>query len=128
MMDRIEAAKVIESVGSSLGLQLYVVTSKAKSLEDVKRTLPQHRDYLRQLEEEGVLFGAGPLWTTDGQYFEGDGLLIYRGSSVEAVEQRVMQDPMHKTGAREYSILPWLLNDGSLTVRISLSEHRRDLT
>jgi uncharacterized protein len=127
MRDRVESAKIIETSGQSLRMQLYVVTSIAKSLDAVKQNLVDHRAYLRELEDKNILFGAGPLWTDDGQYFEGDGLLIYRANSVEEAHQLAQADPMHKSGAREFIIRPWLLNDGSITIRVTLSEPQRSL-
>lgn len=127
MSNRVESAKIIETSGSSLRMQLYVVTSIAKSLDAVKQNLPEHRAYLRELENKDILFGAGPLWTDDGQYFEGDGMLIYRANSVEEAQQLAHADPMHKNGAREFKIRPWLLNDGSITIRVTLSEPQRNL-
>jgi uncharacterized protein len=127
MSNRVESAKIIETSGQSLRMQLYVVTSIAKSLDAVKKNLPEHRAYLRDLENKDILFGAGPLWTDDGQYFEGDGMLIYRANSVEEARQLAQSDPMHKNGAREFTIRPWLLNDGSITIRVTLSEPQRSL-
>ena len=127
MSDRVESAKIIETSGQSLRMQLYVVTSIAKSLDAVKQNLVDHRAYLRELEDKNILFGAGPLWTADGEYFEGDGLLIYRANSVEEAHQLAQADPMHKSGAREFTIRPWLLNDGSITIRVTLSEPQRSL-
>jgi uncharacterized protein len=127
MRDKVESAKIIESSAQSLRMQLYVVTSIAKSFDAVKQNLPAHRAYLRELENKDILFGAGPLWTDDGEYFEGDGMLIYRASSVEEAHQLAQADPMHKNGAREFKIRPWLLNDGSITIRVTLSEPQRNL-
>ena len=127
MSNRVESAKIIETSGSSLRMQLYVVTSIAKSLDAVKENLSEHRAYLRELENKDILFGAGPLWTDDGQYFEGDGMLIYRANSVEEATQLAQADPMHKNGAREFTLRPWLLNDGSITIRVTLSEPQRNL-
>ena len=104
-----------------------MVTSTATSFEAVKENLAEHRVYLRELEERNVLFGAGPLWTDDGQYFEGDGMLIYRASSVEEATAIAQADPMHSSGARTYKIRPWLLNDGSITIRVTLSEPQRHI-
>jgi uncharacterized protein len=127
MRDRIESAKIIETSAPSLRMQLYVVTSIAKNLDAVKQNLPNHRAYLRELEDKNTLFGAGPLWTDDGQYFEGDGLLIYRAHSVEEAQQIAQADPMHQSGARTFTIRPWLLNDGKITVQVTLSEPQRSL-
>jgi uncharacterized protein len=125
--DRVEASKIIESSAPSLRMQLYVVTSTANSLDAVKQNLAEHRAYLRSLEERNVLFGAGPLWTEDGQYFEGDGMLIYRAASVEEATAIAQGDPMHSSGARTFKIRPWLLNDGSITIRVTLSEPQRNI-
>jgi uncharacterized protein YciI len=125
--DRVEASKIIESSAPSLRMQLYVVTSTASSLDAVKQNLAEHRAYLRSLEEQNVLFGAGPLWTEDGQYFEGDGMLIYRAASVEEATAIAQDDPMHRSGARTFKIRPWLLNDGSITIRVTLSEPQRNI-
>jgi uncharacterized protein len=122
MSDRVESAKIIETSAPSLRMQLYVVTSIAQSLDAVKQNLPDHRAYLRELEDKNTLFGAGPLWTDDGQYFEGDGLLIYRAHSVEEAHQVAQADPLHRSGARTFTIRPWLLNDGKITVQVTLSE------
>jgi hypothetical protein len=125
--NQVEASKIIESSAPSLRMQLYVVTSTANSLEAVKENLADHRAYLRTLEDQNVLFGAGPLWTDDGQYFEGDGMLIYRAASVAEATAIAQADPMHKSGARTFKLRPWLLNDGSITIRVTLSEPQRNV-
>jgi uncharacterized protein len=126
-MNRVEASQIIDSSAPSLRMQLYVVTSIANSLEAVKQMLPEHRAYLKELEERNVLFGAGPLWTDDGEYFEGDGMLIYRAASVAEATAIAQADPMHKSNARIFKVRPWLLNDGSITIRVTLSEPQRSL-
>jgi uncharacterized protein len=125
--NQVETSKIIESSAPSLRMQLYVVTSTAISLKAVKEHLADHRAYLRTLEEQNVLFGAGPLWTDDGQYFEGDGLLIYRAASVAEATAIAQADPMHSSGARTFKLRPWLLNDGSITIRVTLSEPQRNV-
>ena len=127
MSDRVEANKIIEGSGNSIRMQLYVVISKAKNLESVNQNLVEHRSYLKELEERNVLFGARPLWTNDGQYFEGDGLLIYRANSVAEAQEIAQADPMHTSGTRTFTIRPWLLNDGKITIQVTLSEPQRSL-
>lgn len=124
----VPAAAVRASVGDSLGLQLYVIQSRAVDLHAVKEHLPAHRAYLRELEDRDVLFAAGPLWTSDGELFEGDGLLVYRAVSVEEAQAVADQDPLHRSGARTYGVMPWLLNDGSLNVRVILSRQWRSVS
>jgi uncharacterized protein YciI len=127
MADRIEARQVIEAAGDALRLQLYVVISSARSLAATKEQLADHLAYVRQLEDRQVLFVAGPLMTDDGQFFEGDGLLVYRAASVEQARELADADPMHASGARTYRLRPWLLTHGSIGVRVSLSSPRREI-
>lgn len=123
--ERIEAAKIIEASSNSLRMQLYVVTSIAQNMELVKQNIPDHLTYLKELENQNVLFGAGPMWTDDGQFFEGDGLMILRANSPEHAREIAAADPMHASDARTFTVRPWLLNDGSITIRITLSEPQR---
>jgi uncharacterized protein YciI len=127
MADRIEARQVIEAAGDALCLQLYVVISSARSLAAAQEQLADHLAYVRQLEERHVLFAAGPLWTDDGKFFEGEGLLVVRAASLEQARELADADPMHVSGARTYQLRRWLLTHGSISVRVSLSNSHREL-
>lgn len=128
MADRVEARQIIDASGESLRLQLYVVISSAVSLTAVYEHLAEHLAYVRQLEERHVLFAAGPLFSDDGAFFEGNGLLVFRASSVEEARAIADADPFHSSGSRTYHLRPWLLNDGSISIRVSLSHSRCELT
>jgi hypothetical protein len=43
----------------------------------------------------------------------------------EAGQKIADADPLHAVGARTYEILPWLLNDGALNIRVTLSRSMR---
>ena len=70
LRERVESAKIIETSGQSLRMQLYVVTSIAKSLDAVKENLPEHRAYLRDLENKDILEGDSAAQTFASQAFE----------------------------------------------------------
>jgi len=125
--ERIESRKVIEDSGDPVGLKLYVVTSQARELNAVLERIQDHFAYVRELEDRGVLFAAGPLWTDDGDYFEGDGLLIYRAASLAEAHSIADADPMHASGARTYRIRPWFIHDGNIGMRVILSQSRHEL-
>ncbi|WP_373141184.1 YciI family protein [Mycobacterium marinum] len=114
MPDRIESRDVVQDFGDPVGSTLYVVTSAARGLDAVHAHIADHLGYLRELEDRGVLFAAGPLWTDDGEYFEGDGMLIYRAGSVAEAQSIADADPMHASGARTYRIRPWFVHDGTI--------------
>ena len=106
----------------SLALELYVVTSTpAGSAEAVKDILQSHLAYQQEQEALGKLAFAGPLSDLSGEQMEGMGMIVYRAESLAAASNIADEDPMHKSGARSYSIRRWLVNEGSLQLSISLS-------
>ncbi|QIE42511.1 YciI family protein [Meridianimarinicoccus aquatilis] len=106
----------------ALALELYVTQSvPEKSPAEVKAVLPDHLAYQADLERAGKLALAGPLSTPDGENIEGMGLIIYRADSLEAARALAEADPMHKTGARSFTLRRWLVNEGSLTLSVGLS-------
>lgn len=46
---------------------------------------------------------------------------------MEAAAAIAQADPMHRSGARTFTIRPWLLNFGKMTIQITLSESQREL-
>lgn len=86
--------------------------------------LPDHLDYQKKMEAEGKLFLAGPLSDPSGELMTGSGMIIYKASSMEEAQAIASNDPMHRAGAREFTLRRWLVNEGSLSLSLSLSEQR----
>ncbi len=106
----------------SLALELYaVVSTPAKSPDELKKNLPDHLAYQAEQEQKGCLVMAGPLSDLTGELMEGVGMIVYRAESLEAATAIAEADPMHKTGTRTYSIRRWLVNEGSFQLDIKLS-------
>lgn len=104
---------------------LYVVTSTANGgFGPIKENIQAHLEYLGTLESSGTLFMAGPLFDEEPDSWSGDGLLIYNASSLEEATRIAEADPLHRSGARSYSIRPWLLNDGCMSFSFRLSDQR----
>ncbi len=116
-MKQVPASAIIEkSQKTSLAKLLYVIISTAiKDLESVNQFLPIHLEYLHSLESKGILLGAGPLFSEDGESFAGNGMVIVRAESVTAAKAIADADPLHQNQ-------PWLLNEGSINITISYSE------
>jgi hypothetical protein len=34
------------------------------------------------------------------------------------------RDPMHRSGARRFTVRPWMINEGTMTVRLDLSSQK----
>ncbi|WP_323765347.1 YciI family protein [Marinovum sp.] len=106
----------------ALALELYVVHSvPAGDGAAVKSALPDHLAYQAQLEAEGRLALAGPMSDESGTLMEGMGLIVYRAGSLEDARRLAEDDPMHKVGARRFTLRKWLVNEGSLSLTVGLS-------
>ncbi|MGY2161252.1 YciI family protein [Pseudomonas tolaasii] len=102
--------------------QFYAVFSTpANGIEAVMENLHEHLEHQCQIERDGILVAAGPHWSDDEQYWDGDGLFIIRAASIEHANRIAAQDPMHKCGARAFSVRPWLVNEGRLNLSIEFS-------
>lgn len=113
----------------ALALELYVVESTpAGDPEAVKTTLPEHLAYQRRLEERGVLVLAGPMSDATGEEMQGTGLIVYRAASMDEARALAEGDPMHRAGARVFGLRKWLVNEGSLTIKVGLSTGRASLS
>ncbi len=106
----------------SLALELYVAQSTPTGgPEDVKANLPDHLAYQAQLERDGKLAFAGPMSDESGEFMQGVGLIIYRAGSLAEAKALAEADPMHKSGARDFVLRRWLINEGSLSLSVGLS-------
>lgn len=117
--------KEIAKSRGALALELFVVFSTPNDDQDLlKTTLPSHLDYQKEREAKGDLVLAGPLSDTTGEAMQGAGLIVYRARSFEEARSFAEADPMHKAGARSFTLRRWLINEGSLNVTLSLSGQR----
>jgi len=121
--------KDIAKSRGALALELFVVESTPVGAPDLlKATLPSHLAYQKGMEAKGALVLAGPLSDLTGEEMQGSGLIVYRAGSFEDARALAEADPMHKTGARSFTLRRWLVNEGSLSVSVTLSEQRMALT
>lgn len=108
-----------------LAKQLYAIfTRPTNGIGPIMENLAEHLGYQEYLEREGIMFAAGPHWTDNEQDWEGDGLVIYRASSIEEARAIAAKDPMHVSGARTFQVRPWLVNEGKMTLEIGLATGR----
>ncbi|RMH85056.1 hypothetical protein EA796_10930 [Pseudomonas sp. AOB-7] len=105
-----------------LAKQLFSIsTHSAGNLDKVMEHVEEHLAFQVELEREGIMFAAGPIFADNGSAWLGEGLVIVRAASLADAERIAASDPMHRSGARTYCVRPWLVNEGSMTVRVSYS-------
>jgi len=116
---------------SELGLlakKLYVVfTSPVNGMRPVMEVLDEHLAYQNKIQNEGIMFGAGPFSDATEQNWDGDGMIIIRAETMAAAKIIADNDPMHKAGARSYKIRPWLLNEGKVTIDLTFSNKSMEI-
>ena len=102
--------------------KLYAVISTASPTpEKLKALLPAHLEYMIALEKRGVLFASGPL--TDGEGPPtGAGLTILRTATAAEARELADADPFVKSGLRKYELKEWTVMEGSLGLRVNLSD------
>ena len=124
--------KVEDILNASRGMlqkQLYVVfTTPANGIGPVMANIEAHLKFQIALEQQGIMFGAGPFWTDDEKQWLGEGMVIIRAASLDEAKKIAASDPMHASGARTFRVRPWLLNEGTVTIKVSYSDGKREIT
>ena len=124
--------KVEDILNASRGMlqkQLYVVfTTPANGMVPVMANIEAHLKFQIELEQKGIMFGAGPFWTDDEKQWLGEGMVIIRAGSLDEAKKIAATDPMHASGARTFRVRPWLLNEGTVTIKVSYSDGKREIT
>ncbi len=127
-MPPIPAKDILKACEGMLRKQLYVVfTTPTQGMEPIMANLKEHLDFQIDLERRGIMFGAGPFWNDAEDAWEGEGMVIIRAGSLAEAKAIAASDPMHKAGARSYTVRPWLLNEGTVTVKVTYSDGKREV-
>lgn len=113
-----------EFTAKRLFLVFLLPTDKAGDRSAVRL---EHFKFVKRLEAEGHLFGAGPYVDEATGKPTGEGLFILRAASSQEAARLASDDPFYKGGYRTFRVQPWQLNEGSITLRLSLSERRGEL-
>lgn len=93
------------------------------SPEDIRPHLDAHKAWLGEVERSADLLFAGPMLDENYRY-SGSGLLIIQAESMGAAISIADGDPFHANGIRKYRMVPWQINEGSIDIRLTLSDGR----
>jgi uncharacterized protein YciI len=83
--------------------------------------LPDHLNYMIDLEKRGMLFASGPF-QAGKDLLPGTGMTILKVGSLEEAEAIAREDPLNKSGLRTFEVRTWQLNEGSFTVTVNYSD------
>ena len=119
---KITKQDVLNASSEMLNKDLYVVFTKpTNGMFPVMENLEEHLKFQVSLEKKGIMFGAGPFWEDNEIDWNGEGMVIIRANSIDHAKEIASTDPMHKSGARNYKVRPWLLNEGKIQVTLNYS-------
>ena len=104
--------------------ELFVVSTKPApgvTLEKMREMREPHLAFQVELERRGIMFGAGPLFPPGTDMWQGEGMVIIRAASHAEATEIAASDPMHKSGMREFTVREWMMNEGTITLKVSYS-------
>jgi uncharacterized protein YciI len=113
---------VMKASSRMLQKQLYaILTVPTAGVGPILERLEEHLAFQVSLERDGILYAAGPMWTDDEKTWTGDGMVVVRAGSREEAVALAERDPMHASGARTFTVRPWMINEGTVTIRLDSS-------
>ena len=124
-VSRVPAAEIIalSKEKGFLAKQLYVVvTTPTNGIGPVMERIKEHLAFQESLEAQGIMFAAGPQWSDDEAFWEGDRMVVIRAGSLAEAREIAAKDPMHASGARKFTVRPWLVNEGTVTIRLNYAK------
>ncbi len=109
------------------GKEMFVLVTQPSGPDaDLMSHMVEHLHYQISLEKTGVMFAAGPL-AEEGQGWAGTGMFILRAKDFSEARAIADADPMHRSGARTYTLRKWRLHEGRIAVAINLSDSSVEL-
>ena len=114
--------RIAELTQRMLRRKFYAVLSQPSATpEKLKALLPAHLEYMIALEKRGVLFASGPLADGEGPP-SGAGLTILRVANMREARELAEADPFVSGGLRTFELKEWTVMEGSLGLRVNLSD------
>jgi catechol 2,3-dioxygenase len=115
--------QVFARVGQMINKRLYVGLSKVNMSSGPPpiEVVNEHLQYALKLEQDGVLFAAGPFVDDEGKMV-GDGLFIVRADNKTQAAEILAKDPIHVGNYRRCTVYGWALHEGTVNVSVKLSD------
>jgi hypothetical protein len=119
--------RVADLTRKMLRKKFYVVLSKpAVTPDKLQPYLSAHLDMI-SLEKRGLVFASGPLADGEGPP-TGQGLTVLRANDAGEARTFAEADPFFINGVRTFEIKEWTVMEGTLGVRVNLSDQTVEVT
>jgi uncharacterized protein len=114
--------RVADLTRKMLRKKLYVLLSKPLVAPDrLQPFLLAHLEYMVSLEKRGLVFASGPLSDGEGPP-SGHGLTVLRAASAQDARALAEADPFFANGLRSFELKEWTVMEGTLGLRVNLSD------
>ena len=120
--------RVADLTRKMLRKKLYVVLSKPVVTPDkLQPFLSAHLEYMIGLEKRGLVFASGPLADGEGPP-TGQGMTVLRAKDASEARALAEGDPFFVNGLRTFELKEWTVMEGTLGVRVNLSDQTVEVT
>jgi uncharacterized protein len=120
--------RVADLTRKMLRKKLYVVLSKPVVTPDkLQPFLSAHLEYMIGLEKRGLVFASGPLADGEGPP-TGQGLTVLRAKDASEARALAEGDPFFVNGLRTFELKEWTVMEGTLGLRVNLSDQTVEVT
>ena len=120
--------RVADLTRKMLRKKFYVVLSKpAVTPDKLQPFLSAHLEYMIGLEKRGHVFASGPLTDGEGPP-SGQGLTVLRAKDANEARALAEADPFFINGLRSYELKEWTVMEGTLGLRVNLSDQTIEVT
>ena len=115
--------RAAELMSKMAQLRLFVIFWRGGG-NDLSAHLADHLDYMIAIEKAGRLFASGPL----GERRHSDGMTIVRADSADQAAEIAAADPFVRAGLRSYTVEPWTVMEGRMSVSVNFSDRSMSVT
>jgi uncharacterized protein len=120
--------RVAELMRKMLRKKLYVlISTPVAPPEKLKPFLMAHLEYMIGLEQRGLVFASGPLAEGEGPP-SGHGLTVLRAAGMAEARAIAERDPFFTNGLRTFELKEWTIMEGTLGLRVNLSDQSIEVT
>jgi uncharacterized protein YciI len=121
--------RVADLTRKMLRKKLYVVLSQpVVSPDKLQPFLSAHLEYMIGMEKRGHVFASGPLSDGTAGPPTGAGLTVLRARDLADARVLAEADPFFINGLRTFELKEWTVMEGTLGVRVNLSDQSIEVT
>ncbi len=102
------------------GRDYYVMSRTIKDPSVIPGIIPRHLQWLVGLEKRNLVFASGPLFDTSGK--QTGGMTVFRTETLQETEKLAADDPLVSSGAMDFEIQRWQINEGRINVSVDFSD------